>query len=140
MQLIPLTSEIPITTLLKLRCPVAKRKSTTVVPRSTQRSTRFRVSGVRDSRYQKPHVNTNSKFPNLDIPYCYSFPGFPPFRNFGTSILEMRGSPIFRIREMPNPDKPMDFPIDIFPGLLDFRHASSYDGRSSIISRFREIK
>jgi hypothetical protein len=32
------------------------------------------------------------------------------------------------------------FPFGTFPELLDFRHASSYDGRSSIISRFHKIK
>jgi hypothetical protein len=36
------------------------------------------------------------------------------FHDFGLCGSEMRGSPIFRIREMPNPDMPMGFPIRIF--------------------------
>jgi hypothetical protein len=47
---------------------------------------------------------------------------------------------VFRIRETPNPDKPVDLSIRIFFELKDFRHVSSYDGRSSIILGFREIK
>jgi hypothetical protein len=101
-----------------------QKKSTAVIPRSIQRSARFRVSGVRDSRCQKPHANTNSEFPNPDIYF-----GFSAFTS--CDVIQLCST---------NPEIPIDFPIGIFPELLDFCHASSYDGRSSIISRFHEIK
>jgi hypothetical protein len=101
-----------------------QKKSTAVILRLIQRSARFHVSGVQESRCQKPHANTNSKFLNLDIYF-----GFSAFAS--CDVIQLYST---------NPKISIDFPIEIFPELLDFCHASSYDGRSSIISQFHEIK
>jgi hypothetical protein len=118
MQLIPSTSEILDSLFTETLMFGHQKKSTVVIPARSNGQRDFRVSGVRDSRCQKPHANTNSEFPNPDIYF-----GFLAFAS--CDVIQLCST---------NPEIPIDFPIGIFPELLDFRHASSYDGWSSIIS------
>jgi hypothetical protein len=86
------------------------------------------------------HVSQQMDGPDQNRDFLYEVTrwSFPPYRGFGLRGSKMRVLPVFRIRETSNPEMPMDSSIGIFPEFSDFRHASSQDGQSLIISRFQK--